>query len=453
MTSIAKSDFDSISKFQNELHTTTDDTQTIESIFMYEFRKITWYTMIPMKLSPSVGEDDGISYIVNNTFHYLIYTDMRQQLPAIKVKPEYKGKVKIAWCHNIGSNIFTQGEFLIEDESLNTISNVWCDIYFQAYMTPGFREHHDKGIGNLPFLEGWNDSLPEYITNVNQPFYYSKSTNLAFPIFLASTQSIIKHKYLLRKKISSLLRMIKTDDEGKTWKQIPYDYSYLDNVTKDQTLKNPELWARYGYISSGEMGATRCHDTLSFYIDDIVTCSNDSAYGYKSTSTVELQSIYPCKAMFWVAENLEATGNNNYSNYTTNSNNLYKGWNPCRKINLKYGDLFRLKEMDADHFDIGEYRKHFPSPPSEPGFNAYSFAYNSASVDGEVGIVFYSLKAKLLIDIREYDIEQTDNNNLIKNNTQFKTHVILLVTKRLVVEKSSSGNYKFSTEPSPLQNN
>jgi hypothetical protein len=112
-------------------------------------------------------------------------------------------------------------------------------------------------------------------------------------------------------------------------------------------------------------------------------------------------------AFFWVAENKDATANHNYSNYTTDSTDLYSGWDPIKTTTLKYGTTTRLDNMPSDHFSLAEPRKHFPSAPSERGYHAYSYAWDSTSFHGDIGIVFANMNAKLQCRIA--------NNNIFTN--------------------------------------
>jgi hypothetical protein len=99
--------------------------------------------------------------------------------------------------------------------------------------------------------------------------------------------------------------------------------------------------------------------------------------------------------MFWVAENQDSVAVNNHSNYTTDSSNIYRGTTPIRHSTLKHGSNARFEKMAPDHFSIAECRKHFPSAPNEPGYQGHSFASDSTSFHGDIGLVFQGLNSKL----------------------------------------------------------
>lgn len=470
MSNIAKLELESITELQKELHSTTTPTESIISIFYREFHKTTWYSSLPLKLKCTEDADELV-YTVNNTFHYLFYTYMRQFYPAIKVIKKLQDKVRIAWPHNVGTARIISAQFKVDDDVFHSFDSIWCDIYFQFYMKPGFREHHNMSIGNVPFLEGWRTCLPSYTTNVEQPWCYSMDTSLAFPIFYCSTQSTVSHRYKLRPKVFDMLRMSvieERDEHGNPTKFRELEkpiYKFLEGVTDDTLLRQPELWGQYAYVTDQELEFIRTcakdKDKRTFFIKDVASFDTSNPNTYGQAAEIALHCDTPCLAMFWVAENIEAREKRNFSNYTTDRNNLYDGWDPIRKTSLRYGGNIRLNEMDSDHFSIAQPRKHFPSPPSEPGYHAYSFAYDSTAIDAEVGIVFAGMKASLSVKIGDgnifidntveedkRDIENDEevqqllgkleeNKELVPSNTNyshFNTRVRLLVLKKYTVE-------------------
>ena len=155
--------------------------------------------------------------------------------------------------------------------------------------------------------------------------------------------------------------------------------------------------------------------------------------------------------MFWVAENLTSRENRNYSNYTTNPDSVYLGWNPIKRVSLSYGGSPRFDDMESDHFDKIECWKHFPSAPAEAGYNGYSFSLDSTSLDADVGIVMDGIKARLvstlgntdpyLKPVKENDEKKASIDELDIDVTtgsagdKFSIHVRLLVMKKLIIRK------------------
>jgi len=442
---IAKLDLETITAFQRELHDPKDENEYITTNFYREFRKTTWYTHLPAKLKCSPNENELI-YTVNSTFDYLLYTYMRQSFPALRVKKELRGKCEICWPHNLGTNIVIQAQFKIDDDTPQTIDPVWYDIYSQFYMKPGFRNHYNVCVGNITALETWNEFLPEYTTNAPQPWYYVRDTSLAVPLFYC-TLSTVTHHYRMRTKITELLRMRVRKTPEDEWVEIPCNLKYIEGAGSTGTLKTPELWGRYAYLTDEEREWNRCKSEATYYIEDIVAAESINEGRYGDNVPIELDCKTPCKAIFWVAENIKARKNRNFSNYTTNSENLYQGYNPIQKISLLYSGSSRLENMDSDHFDKMEPWYHMLSAPEEQGYNGYSFSMDSRSLDSEIGIVMDGLKAKLVVNLGSTDpflrpvrdteekqasIEELEPPTLDSSTgSRFIVHVRMLVMKKL----------------------
>jgi len=391
----AKEELNCLTDFQREIHVISNISEDIISNFYRTFIKSTWYSSMPMKLK-CTADGDEVVYTVNNSFHFLMYSYMRFTLPPVRVKQEYKGRVRIAWCHNVGTNPVKQAVFKEDDDTYQSWDSVWADIYFQFYQDSGAgkRDSHNNGIGNVKCLEDWNETLPPYPINVDQPWFYSMDHALAFPIFYKHSQTRAEHRYIFRRKIVDLLR-VQILGKDKKWKDCTRKvHSYLD-TSPSATIRTPELWGRYAYITDPEIKWYKCKEGRTFYTRDVEICDTPNPNKYKSTAEINLHCTNPCLAFFWVAENLDATANHNYSNYTTDTNDLYSGWDPIKTTTLKYGTTVRLDNMPSDHFSIAEPRKHFPSTPNERGYHGYSYAWDSTSFHGDIGIVFANMNAKL----------------------------------------------------------
>src|SRR4029078_1540407 len=297
-----------------------------------------------------------------------------------------------------------------------------------------------------------------YPINIDQPWFYGDDTSNAFPIFYRHSQCRAKHHYVFRRKISELLRMqILKNGE---WEDVhPSSYMSCLNYGRSITIQNPSLWGRYAFITDQELETHKCRPKSDIYIRDVEICDLENPNVFGSSAVVPIQCKYPCLAMFWKAENLDATALNNYSNYTCNTDDLYSGWDPISKTSLKHINTYKFKDLDSDHFNIGESRKHFTSSPSEPGYHAYSPSWDSTKYHGEVGTVFkqsklicksanndlYHLDYKNETDVdseSEYNKDYDIDNNVV-NKTKFMMRVRLLVIKKLTITKEENG-FKFS---------
>lgn len=476
----AKEELASLTDFQREIHVTTNLSEDIISNFYRAFLKSTWYSSLPMKLKCTTDGEEVV-YSVNNSFHFLMYSYMRFMLPPVRVKSEYKGRVRMAWCHNVGTNPVEQAIFKEDDDTYQTWDNIWADIYFQFYQDGGAgkRENHNIGVGNVKCLEDWTEFLPPYPINVDQPWFYSMDHALAFPIFYKNSQTRAEHRYTFRRKIVDLLRVQILSRERK-WKDTTKKvHQYLD-ISSSATLRIPELWGRYAYITEPEIKWYKCKQARVFYTRDVEVCDTQNPNKYKSTAEISMHCTNPCLSFFWVSENRDATAIHNYSNYTTNVNDLYAGWDPIKSTTLKYGTTVRLDNMPSDHFSIAEPRKHFPSAPSERGYHAYSYAWDSTSFHGDIGIALANMNARLYCriannniftsasydededdeetdEIAESAVESKDNADSKKYDElrladsaveevspSFITRARLLVVRKFTITAEADDKYKFT---------
>lgn len=465
--SATKKELASITDFQKKLHYPHNkDDKLLYSKFHKEILKVTWYCTAIQQLTIS-DEGEDVIYKVNPSYHMLCYSYLKFVLPPIKVKSEFRDKYRIAWCHNVGTNIIKFASFKEDDLEYQSFDNVWLDDYFQYYspLGAGKRRNHKIGIGSVPLLEEWTHQLPVYNINVDQPWSYGDDTANAFPIFFKHSQMRAEHKYSYRRKITDLLRMQKHDPITDTWVSVhPGHHMKYLSLGRIVSIAKPIMWGRYAFITDTELNTFKCGLKKEFYIKDVVIADSENPKKYNSTASVALESKYPCLAIFWKAENMDSHVLNNYSNYTSNTTDIAEGWDPISKNTLKYGEMSKFKDLDSDHFNISESRKHFPSAPSEAGYHAYSFAWNSANYIGEVGVTLTGLNSKLICKISDNDIyklpykpdmnvnqdienesfDYRDEMEEKKESPNFILRTRLLVLKKISITKNEEGKYDFS---------
>ena len=242
----------------------------------------------------------------------------------------------------------------------------------------------------------------------------------------------------------------------------------IEGAGSSGQLKTPELWGECIYLTPEENDVFRtgCVDTVyqilddkgketddfeyRFYMDDIVASQATNSSQLGNVVPVDLDCETPAKFIVWVAENLTAKKNRNTSNYTTNSETLYKGWNPCSNISMHYGGQLRIENMDIDHFDRMTPWYKTLSPADEPGYNIHCIADNAVSIDSDIGIIFHGLRARLNVMLNDTNpqlkpvrteekekqpyIEELDEDNKPRSNNKdlFNVHVRMMVVRKLV---------------------
>lgn len=465
---ILKTDRDTLTDFEKILHGEKNDIddetndeikeEEIESRFSYNFKKRSWSICV-LETVPSTeaSDQDNITntYTINTKFDYLLYLYFTVKLPALKILKKYKNTVRICYTHNLGHNIFNNAELRYNNSPKEKLNKIWMDIYSQFFMKPGFRDHYNIMIGNVPMLEDWNNNLPGYNLIIPQPWSFSRITYTAIPLFNCS-KSRVTFTYNMKTKYSDLIRMqcrsppSEKNPEYGPWENIKFNWRYLDGMQKNGRIPFVQMWGQYNQISGAER-EWRKGFKQEIYTRDIlcIDSDNNDIFGHKVV--VPIKCDFPILSMFWVGENINSTEYNNLSNYTTNTENFLEGWNPIKSWELKYGEMKRISERDSEHSEKADPWFKSLSPPNEPGYNQYALGYNLQSIDGDIGLSLGEGKyAKMIFnldDTNPFLIESIDNKKK-KNKTNipeeiindkkektpspnFKIHIILLILKKI----------------------
>jgi hypothetical protein len=463
---VLKLDIESITDFQKELHETnsTNSEDRIKSRFSCAIDKYSWSTHTKAKMTHIV-EDGEVSYIASKKFDVLFKTELHMTTLPIKVKLKYRNKVQICLPHNLGHNICYLGELKVDDDHHQTIDSVWLDMYSQFYMKAGagMRKQYNRMIGNIPCLENWNTELPGVKLLVPQPFYYSRNTRTAL-LLLNSSMNTVTHNYKIRNKIQDILRVRWNfgTDEKANWQEVPCKLKYLDIPNRAKEFPIPELWGRYSTVTDEEREWLQKDPKTGepikhiIYTEDIIMATSNNPTPLGSKDVIPLQSKAACKALFWVAQDIKALENRNFSNYTTNLEDIKKGWNPCSKVDLKYGGAYRLEKWSHEHFDLSEAWDFFPSAPNEPGYNAYAFGYEMTTLNVDTAIVLEPLNAALYVRLGDTDPFKTidededdsDDDTVPEEipeseKSKYLIHVRALVYKKLEISWNGKDKMKY----------
>ena len=509
-SNVLKLDIKSLSLFQKELHypdrdggeqdintiknynlpeeikkiliETISNKYKVNSRFSCKIEKNAWSTHTKVKM-PHTAEGNEVIYVASKKFDVLFKTEMHINLLPIKVKDKYKKRIQICYPHNPGHNICHQGELKIDDDHHQYMDDIWLDFYSQFFMKNGAgkREHYNRMIGNVACLEDWGSELPGMRLIVPQPYSYSRNTRVALRT-LRSSMNTVTHHYKIRNKFHEILRMrVKSEKDG-SWNEIQCKMNYLDIPENAKELPIPELWGRHALMTDEERDWHKSIDEETgepikhtIYTEDIVIATSNNPTTLGSTDVIPLHCKSPCKSLFWVAQDTKAIENRNFSNYSTNLENLFSGWNPCSKVDLKYGGAFRVEKLSSEHFELSEPWDFFPSAPSEPGYNGYSLGYEPTTLNADTAIVLEPLHASLHItlgdtdpfrSIDEAEEEYSDQGEIIPvealgedssrndHGSKYLIHVRALVYKKLVMswnEKSKCLKYVISEDATKKQ--
>jgi len=454
-SAIAKVDLESFVDSQRRCHTASEENEVIMSHVHRVFRKSTWHSHIPCKMSDSMSSD-SVRYSKLPNFHLLYYTYRRHVIPAVRVKPELQDKYEIAWTRNLGINVLNTAKLVYAGNTVQTIDNIYLDDHFNFNVNKSDSEIN-RLVGNVKSLTEFSKALPETILTIPDPWEYSRDTFLAIPLYLCNSIDV-DHVYTFRNKVTELLRM----KDLETGKIIPCNLKFIDGISTTGLLPNPELWGRYGLLDSDELTASlnfwkktngeyNPDNEKVYYQRDIVSKSGEKEGRFNEEISCKLDSGKPVRAIYWKVENLESSKNRSYSNYTTASDDIDNGSNPISEVYYTYSDSKRLEMMGSEHFQQMEPFHHAVRLP-KIGYNMYSYSWNPNLLDPDIGIVLSPLNAKLNVVLKYNDpydrFRELDNTEEpAVPDTRFKLHCRMLVDRFIIFKYIKDTNpYTFTVE-------
>ena len=124
-------DMDVLTDFQKEIHLfaeNEDEEQPIGSEFHRPYIKTTHCYNLAIQMDAAQSTDSGKSIISFTSkapyMDYVMYTTRIHQIPAISVLPEYRDRLEICWCHNLGINLAPEGTFMSDTSTISTLGKV-----------------------------------------------------------------------------------------------------------------------------------------------------------------------------------------------------------------------------------------------------------------------------------------------------------------------------------------
>jgi hypothetical protein len=456
----------SLSKFQKEMYLPINKEEKVDTRFSTEINKRAQSNHLKVKLDQIPVKEGEVVYTASKKFDSLLKIEAHITLLPIKVKEQYKNKISICYHHNLGHNVLYEGECKIDNDHYGYMDSIYMDINSQYFVRK--RDLYDNMIGNIKFLEEWGSQLPALPLVVPQPYHFSRNTRVSLPI-LKSISNTITFEYKIRTKLTDLIKMRVSTKDG--YKEIKCNLKYLD--TKNTHIPVPEMWGRYSEMTDEERNWRKSIDEKTqeprkqvIYIEDIDKNSSKNPIIVGSKETISLAGTAPAKHVFWVASLIDS----GYSNYTTNRENVYNGWNPCSKTSIKYGSSDRIEECGHEHFDLSEvYDFDWPNTPREAGYNVYTYTFNPIEIQSaDTAVVLKECGATLNVllgdtnpflnqdeEEEHYDendelipIEALEDNLDESKKDKYILHVRTIVMRKLEVywsDSSSSLKYIFTS--------
>lgn len=386
--------------FQKKLHKPEDETKGcnfpgnhIYSPCYTEFRKMAWYFHYPEIMGSQVkneNEDNIYIYYSKNNVHGLISSFITQFLPSIVCNPGYKAR----WPPNIGSIIVSHASFYLNDDLLQEFDSGFCDHYINFLLKQEKRMMIIGNLGNIPELQNFSESLPQFTTSFYMPFFYNMDETSIFPVYYCGFLDSIEHRLVLKRLLNELL--IVHDSHGN---RVRADYISINKVGNtvltagsEYELQLPKMYADYSYFDlqcdydkmSGE------HDN-SIFIEDVKILSNPNNVVMSSKENMINilipDSEFPVTKIFWCAQNQTSIENNYYSNYTTDSKDHNYGFSPIETVSISLDRNYIFRNIPGFIFERVKPIEQFSCVPIDPGLGGWNLSFSTQKPYPDPGIV------------------------------------------------------------------
>lgn len=407
------------------------------SLFYLEPEATSWYVRAREDL-----ELNGNNYRISNTHKFLLSTQLRVKLPAVRVKTEHQQDVRIAYHHKVGHNIVDYIYPSIAGTRLPGLNTHSLNVYVENFTMPGDEHKILESIGAVPRLEDWHSDLPPYELSPMLPFFWHWHSTKAMPIHMLDEHSEFKLIAKFRLRLSQLLRMqIRKDGQ---WVEITPDLKLLDEINPQ--IDHPTIKAEYTNNLQEECdlyyrGVKSCDDRGEFksgpYVDEYVMYIN-SFINESSINTsrvgerpeISLTAKSPCHQLWWMANNSIGLRFNAFSNYTTRFDNVYEGWNPCVAYSLLLDDNIIQDQgnyVDSERHVTGRHNRS----PAEAGYNTWSpcIERDAGLISPALGTVFGKHRGRIIISLG------TSEPGGKEEDASYHLEIVMLVTQKLVFQR------------------
>jgi hypothetical protein len=449
-----------ISDLQRELHGELVP-MPIASTFMEEFTPMAWHDR-PTIFYNSSGENQIITYTIPQPFHRIISLRLLQDFPVVKVKEEYADTIQIAWSHRPGLNILksfrmdvgTYQTVHLDGISIDLINQqLRCNVSQGVNRTSErYINQYKKRIGSIPSMENWSESLPSMQTILPIPIPYDISDSKSFPLALCydETKEVINVSFILerRSSITDLLRM-RQFVEGQ-WKEIPVDTNYI-NCSEGLKFSVPRLAGEVVLHNEAEHCSLYNAPGLILWTWDVVSYSPPGLYALGDTVEVPIKCKSPCTTVMFTAHNRLAAARHNFSNYTTDSVNVQKGFSPIHSASLVNRNAVIFEDMTYEHLlarasDQG-------SAPYEEGTISYTFCRHPFYSTPGIGQTLEDARLRIRLEDSNpaSSLEEKDSLRLfeeanIPKSKDFGIEIRLIVTKKITFIKKPDGTFKITVD-------
>jgi hypothetical protein len=427
---IFKSEFNSLTPFQKKLHLIDDkdNTYTISSDYTNNFHeKVAMRSQITRDLKSRIDSNKVVYQVNNNSpLDLLEWISMSVLTPRIVIRDKFKDEYRVCWKSNLCHEIIDEATHCYDDDIKQTIDGISLISYRNWLLEQELDlDLYLESIGNIKQLLEWSNILPQEDLNWFQPWLFNESKDKSIPLYMCR-KSTITFEYKYNLDISKHLLM-KRLVNGK-WIDCLFDRKIIEKVPFEYKIKQPTLKGFYVSISQEEKQRRMQHPNgnLYNYYDFIpIKGRNNIRLNYKDT--LDLRSIYPCKAIFIIPINKSS----NVQCFTYKSNTI------IGSVKILYQKDKEKVELCSSNFINTILSRKFPRRPYEKGIAGIPLTNKYICINSDVATTFANeMDAQLLVDYRDTDPYLNQENEDNNESDEEENEVNIENVKKETVTKS-----------------
>lgn len=379
---IAQKELTKKNELQDFLSEQNDDVYLYSMFLSDDLVKFSRASRFDQKLNSSNSDNDFIFKVPEST-HFLVATDICQELPTIMVREEFQKDHRMSWTPKTLIYMIEKAQLYAGEEPIGQPLTSHSLDQFVEFLGPRvWKQEYDEIIENCQGDIGWSsESIEGKPISLPQPFLYNGQILKALKRILIPKVEL-SFKYTFRRDIRQLIRLQKL--ENNKWVDCVDSSEMMDKIlfsSKDVSvegiLKSPELWGSFAIINKEEVTKWEDLKNSKKYIDQIQEFVQVSCDEIKGSGTINIDLKEPgcVRGIFWSIQNLDEVDKHNYFIYTS------KGKDTVINSSMKY-------EKDA-WVDLSSYHHSRRLPrhaglrtPRTSGYHYQPIAFDGVLLEG-----------------------------------------------------------------------
>jgi hypothetical protein len=357
--------------------------------FVRETKKATWFTQVPVVLSPAAGKagfDTEWSVSISRAGDYLLAAWLRLTTPKITTSATFRtsaaGTYRIRWTRNLMHNIIKECCITFNDLVAARFDNYHLDFWAAFTVPSGKQGGYGNMIGNFGDLCAPHaETLESFTLNLPLPLFFTRDSGVALP-----TAALPYNDMRINFSFRNWTELLIVDHTAATGSEVTSVGVVQSDIDGTPTIPSAQVWANYAIVSNDERKGMACAPR-DFLIEQVQTAPRQS-YDPNTTPRYDLRFSHAIKVFFFAVRNISVSSS--WSNYTactprTNATSvLYDTLglvDPISSTSLIYENTNRLSSMGSDYFSLVNPWYHAPNIPADTGYHMYSYSLDFMSLD------------------------------------------------------------------------